>query len=200
MRPAHATTTLLRDGGDAVLVDPSLPEAILRQRLDERTGLTPEQVNVVFLTNFRPIHRRGLALFPRATWLMDERELQAMGDFLNGVAGAAEARGEPVDPLVEAELTLLQRIAAAPSHLTEHVHLFPTPGATPGSASLLALQGERTLAVCGDAIVTREYFDRRQVFEQHSDAEAALQAVTELCEIADVLIPGHGDMILNLGW
>ena len=83
-RPAHATTTLLRDSEATVIVDPSLPAEILRQRLDERTGLTPEQVETVFLTNFRPTHRRGLELFKHATWLMDETEIQAMRSFMNG--------------------------------------------------------------------------------------------------------------------
>lgn len=196
-RPAHATTTLLRDSEATVIVDPSLPAEILRQRLDERTGLTPEQVETVFLTNFRPTHRRGLELFKHATWLMDETEIQAMRSFIEDAAIAAEARGEPIDELVQQEAKLLQKIEPAPERITEQIHLFPTPGATPGSASLLALQGDCTIAVAGDAIINKQYFARRQAFERHSDAAQAVQAIAELTEIADRIIPGHDDWILD---
>ena len=53
-RIAHATTTLIGDENKTILVDPGLPDAVLAQRLDERTGLSPDQIDIVFLTNFRP--------------------------------------------------------------------------------------------------------------------------------------------------
>ncbi|MCG3137400.1 MAG: hypothetical protein HJJLKODD_01244 [Phycisphaerae bacterium] len=196
-RASHATTTLLRDGSMAVLVDPSLPAEILRSRLDERTGLTPERVNQVFLTCFRPIHRRGLELFRHATWLMHADELGAVRHYLEGVQRSSELKDEPVDPLVRAELSLLSRIEPAPDELTESIHLFPCAGTTPGAAALLALQPDRTIAVAGDAVISRDYYERRQVFEQHSDVQAAVQALVELIEIADWIIPGHDDWIFN---
>ena len=78
-RASHATTTLIQDEGTTILVDPSLPAEILAARLDERSGLTPGDVDVVFLTTFRPTHRRSLALFDRATWSMSESEIEAIG-------------------------------------------------------------------------------------------------------------------------
>jgi len=73
--------------------------------------------------------------------------------------------------------------------------LFPTPGVTPGAASLLVLDDDRTTVVAGDAIINKEYFVHRQAYEQHSDAAQAVQAVAELVEIADRIIPGHDDWI-----
>lgn len=198
VRPSHATTTLLRDGEATVIVDPSLPGEILEQRLDERSGLKPERIDTVLLTNFRPVHRRGLALFSHATWLMSADEIEALTSHLHGIVDAAGARGEEVDELVEQEIKLLSRIQPAPQRLTDQMHLFPSAGVTPGAASLLALSTERTIAVTGDAIINRDYFAHRQAFEQHSNAEQAVQAVGELIEIADIIIPGHGDWILNM--
>jgi glyoxylase-like metal-dependent hydrolase (beta-lactamase superfamily II) len=63
---AQSTTTLIRSGKRNYLVDPGLPGAALAPRLFERTGLRPEQVDTVFLTNFRPAHRAGLGLFSHA--------------------------------------------------------------------------------------------------------------------------------------
>ena len=39
----HATTTLICDGTQTILVDPSLPAEVLAQRLEERSALTPER-------------------------------------------------------------------------------------------------------------------------------------------------------------
>ncbi len=194
-RPAHATTTLLRDEESTIIVDPALPPDILRQRLDERTGLEPSQIDTVFLTNFRPVHRRGLELFRHATWLMHANEIEAIRCFLEDVCTGATARGEPVDKLVEQENELLEHVQAAPDELTDQIHLFPTPGVTPGAASLLVLDNDRTTVVAGDAIINKEYFAHRQAYEQHSDATQAVQAVAELVEIADRIIPGHDDWI-----
>ncbi len=194
-RPAHATTTLLRDDESTIIVDPALPPEILSQRLDERTGLEPSQIDTVFLTNFCPVHRRGLELFAQATWLMHADEIEAMRDFLEGVCTGAAARGESVDELVDLEFKILENVQAAPDELAEQIHLFPTPGVTPGAASLLVLDDDRTTAVAGDAIINKEYFAHRQAFEQHSDAAQAVQAVAELVEIADRIIPGHDDWI-----
>ncbi len=194
-RPAHATTTLLRDDESTIIVDPALPPEILSRRLDERTGLEPSQIDTVFLTNFCPVHRRGLELFRHATWLMHADEIEAMHRFLEDVCTGAAARGEPVDELVEQESNLLEKLQAAPDELTEQIHLFPTPGVTPGAASLLVLDSDKTTVVAGDAIINKEYFAHRQAFEQHSDAAQAVQAVAELIEIADRIIPGHDDWI-----
>jgi len=194
-RPAHATTTLLRTDESSIIVDPALPPQILRPRLDERTGLEPSQVDTVFLTNFCPVHRRGLELFRHATWLMHADEIEAMRCFLEDACTAATVRGEPVDELLEQEIKLLENVQSAPDELTEQIHLFPTPGVTPGAASVLVLDDDRTTVVAGDAIINKEYFAHRQAYEQHSDAAQAVQAVAELVEIADRIIPGHGDWI-----
>ncbi len=179
-------------------MDPSLPEAILRQRLDERTGLKPQDIDTVFLTNFRPIHRRGLTLFGHATWLMHADEIEAMRAFLDQVIDAADAHGNAPDELVEQEAELLDRLEAAPDCITEEVHLFPTPGVTPGAASLLVCNDDCTIAVAGDAVINREYFARGQAFEQHSNAKQAVQSIVELVEVADRIVPGHDDWILDV--
>src|SRR5438105_3382870 len=74
VRTAHATTSLIRAGRRAILVDPGLPPAALRARLQERTGLGPDKIDLVFLTNFRPANRAGLSLFSKATVLIHENE------------------------------------------------------------------------------------------------------------------------------
>src|SRR5689334_14264453 len=74
VRSPHATTTLIRAGDQNILVDPGLPPQILAARLYERTGLLPDRIDAVFLTNYRPAHRAGLALFKDAKWFIHELE------------------------------------------------------------------------------------------------------------------------------
>ncbi|MGA2500291.1 MAG: MBL fold metallo-hydrolase, partial [Tepidisphaeraceae bacterium] len=76
VRTPHATTTLIRAGKRCILVDPALPPQALGARLFERTGLKPEAIDTVFLTNFRPAHRGGLTLFPKARLVIHEPEKQ----------------------------------------------------------------------------------------------------------------------------
>lgn len=195
-RPAHATTTLIRDGKTTILVDPSLPPELLRHRLDERTGLKPEQINIVFLTNFRPAHRRGLALFEKSDWLIGEVEREAIAASLNQVLSGSQPL---VDDLsyeeVQAEAELLGRLQPAPDKLSPAVDLFPSYGATPGSGSLLVKAG-KTVVVAGDAIVTRDHFDAGRVWERSTDPEQAKESFLELREVADVVIPGHDNIML----
>src|SRR3954463_16522984 len=91
VRTPHATSTLIRAGKRNILVDPGLPGAALGARLFERTGLRPEQVDTVFLTNFRPAHRAGLGLFGHARLLINEAEQQATRGHLEALIEQAPA-------------------------------------------------------------------------------------------------------------
>src|SRR5688500_13547430 len=136
VRTAHATTTLIRSGKRTILVDPGLPAQALAARLFERTALRPEQVDTVFLTNFRPAHRAGLGLFEDAKVLMHEIEQQATRQHLERMMN--EAPEEDVDRrYLREELELLEQVKAADDAVAPLVDLFPLPGYTPGTCGLL---------------------------------------------------------------
>jgi len=198
-RAAHATTTLVRDGKTAILVDPGLPAEPLVQRLDERAGLRPEQIDAVFLTNFRPVHRRGLAAFPSATWLMHEPEILAMRAHLEEIERRAAGAADDVRRLVREEMSLLSRIRIAEEKLTASVHLFPTPGVTPGAAGLLLAAATHTIVVAGDAVISRGYYETGRIFEQVSSVEDAQASFREIVEIADEVVPGHDNLFRVVG-
>jgi glyoxylase-like metal-dependent hydrolase (beta-lactamase superfamily II) len=188
-RVAHATTTLIRDGTTTILVDPGLPSELLAQRLDERSGLQPSDIQAVFLTTFRPVHRRALALFDTATWLMHEAEIAAVRAHLDELGDRADA--QDVRRLVREEQGLLSRVKPAEDRLTPAVHLFPAAGVTPGSAALLLAAPSRTVVIAGDAVVTRDYYEAGRIFEQVASVAEAQEAFAEIVEIADELVPGH---------
>lgn len=192
VRPAHATTTVIRDGDDCILVDPSLPAEILESRLAEQTGLTPDRITAVFLTNFRPVHRRGLALFPDVPWYLSEQERSLLEPQLERVVDSADEGADRECPEVEAELELLRRTSTAPEKLSRHVDLFPSPGVTPGACALL-VAGLRTIIVAGDAVLTGDHLDHGRIYERAVDPERAKSALAEIIEIADIIVPGHGN-------
>ena len=93
------------------------------------------------------------------------------------------------------ELEILGRTRVADDKITPAVHLFPSPGVTPGSAALLVAQ-ERTVVVAGDAIVTREHYEEGRIYERPADPQAARESFVEIAEVADVIVPGHGNLFL----
>jgi len=195
-RTAHATTTLIRDDGTAILVDPSLPPDVLRYRLDERTGLKPDDIDLVFLTSFLPVHRRGLELFDKATWSIGGVERETIIASLNGVMRGVGVGVEEVSyEEMQAELELLGRLEIAPDRLSPSVDAFPTFGPTPGHTSLL-VRAAKTVVVAGDAVVTRDHFAAGRVWERSCDAQQAKASFLELREIADVIVPGHDNIML----
>lgn len=194
-RTAHATTTLIRSGDRRILVDPGLPPQVVAARLSERSGLAPEDISDVFLTNFRPAHRWGLPAFPNARWLVSEAERESVGRQLVERFQAEE--DEDVKRALAHDIAILKRCVAAPDTLAPHVDLFPLPGFTPGTCGLLLAFPSQTVLIAGDAVATVEHLERGRVQRGSYDVEQAQESLTEALEIADVIVPGHDNVVLN---
>jgi len=195
-RTPHATTTLVRSGDQHILIDPGLPAPALGARLFERTGLSPDRIDTVFLTNFRPAHRAGLALFARATVLMHEVEQQSVRQHLERLID--QAPPDDIDrKTMQDELALLERIAPADDKLAPAVDLFPLFGYTPGQSGLLISAPTATILIAGDAVPTQEHFLAGQVLPDAYDIRAAQEAMREVYEIADQIVPGHDNIFVN---
>lgn len=196
VRSAHATTSLIRSGKDVILVDPGLPAQVLAARLNERTGLRPEQVTSVFLTNFRPAHRAGLAAFPKARLLIHEVEQQWTHEQLSSLL--RQAPEEDIDRrILEQELELLEKAKPAGDKLANQVDLFPLPGFTPGNCGLLVALPAVTVLIAGDAVPSQDHFLAGQVLPDSHDFQQAQESLAEVYEIADLIVPGHDNLFLN---
>lgn len=195
-RTAHATTTLIRSGDKTILVDPALPPQVLVPRLAERSGLAPEDITDVFLTNFRPSHRYGLAGFPDANWWISEQEREVVGQEL--LARFQHEEGdEDIRDLLKKEIAVLQKCIAAPDSLADQVDLFPSFGFTPGTCGLLLSHARSTTIIAGDAAPTLEHIEHGKVLKGCFDIEQAQESLKEILEVADEIVPGHDNAIVN---
>ncbi|MCL4209928.1 MAG: hypothetical protein HRU76_08780 [Phycisphaeraceae bacterium] len=197
-RTAHATTTLIEAGKARILVDPSLPTQVLAARLSERANLTPGDITHVFLTSFEPMRRRGLAAFEQAAWLVSEREREAIGvAMIERLSVAEEAGDAPVRDLLRSEIAILQRCQPAPDSIAPGVDLFPLPGVTPGTCGLLLPTSRATVLICGDAVASVEHLEQGKVLPTCADREQAHESFREAIEIADVLVLGRDNYVVN---
>lgn len=196
VRTAHATTTLIRAGKRNILVDPGLPPSAIGARLNERTGLRPADVDTVFLTHFRHAHRAGLSAFGGARVLM--HEVEQMHARAQAERLLNEAPPEDLDrKAIEEDLALLEKIQPAEDQVAQGVDLFPLFGYTPGTTGLLVALPTVTILIAGDAVPTQDHFLAAQVLPDAHDIQAAQEAMREVYEIADLIIPGHDNLFLN---
>ena len=196
VRTPHATTTLIRVGNRRILVDPALPPQILGARIFERTGLKPNQIDTVFLTNFRPAHRAGISMFAHAKLLINENEQAWTHQQLSKLI--EQAPTEDIDrKTVENELRLLETLRPADDKLVENVDLFPLAGYTPGTCGLLVSSALTSTLITGDAVPSLDHFLAGQVLPDSFDIAAAQESLREVYEIADAIVPGHDNLFVN---
>ena len=180
------TSALIRTAESIIIVDPPLPPAEMPGLLDRRTGLTPADVNYVYLTHFHGDHRFGLEAFPEAEWLMPDDECV----FWQGQLAYDAPERALLDRLLPVPA---EKSDIAPGVLTMHL-----PGHTPGLAGLVFtdLDGFRVL-IAADAVMTRDFFEARVGYFNSHDQEAARKSIERVRAEADVILPGHDNYFFN---
>ncbi|MCK4602683.1 MAG: hypothetical protein KAU28_09465, partial [Phycisphaerae bacterium] len=179
------------------LIDPSLPAQVLAVRFNERTGLALADVTDVFCTTLRPVHRRGIEAMAGANWWTGPDELEAYREHLQGLSESAERLNAEDLANIADDLKLLKRFRPAPEKFGRQIQLYPLAGPSVGSAGLLLTPPTSTVLIAGDAAATAEHVRRGQVWQGCADVDAATQSLEDLLEIADVIVPGHDNIMLT---
>ena len=180
MREPSATCVLIETAGLRLIVDPSPHPDDLARLLFDRRGLRAGDVDQVFLTHRHGDHRFGLDLFDDKPWLVAAPELEAW------------RRSDTSDP------SLADRFQAAEGRLPAGLSLLLTPGHTATHHSLVLSSPWGRLVVAGDAVMTQDYWDAEEGYHNSVDFPAAADSIRKLKSLAAVVIPGHGNVILNL--
>lgn len=199
VRTAHSTTTLIESGNKKILVDPSLPGEVLNARLFERAGIRIADITTVFLTTFRRTHRNALASFTHAQWLIHSDEKAHTRQRLEELAGTVSRESPESLSAIENELALLNSCEDSPEKLADQVEIFPSPGPSAGSCGLILTPPVGVIIVAGDAIINRDYLENGKVWDHSFDIAKAQKSMEDILEIADLIIPGHDNIIPLMG-
>jgi glyoxylase-like metal-dependent hydrolase (beta-lactamase superfamily II) len=197
VRTTHATTTLVEDDDRAILVDPSLPAPMLEAKFFERTGKRLADVTDVFLTTLRPTHRRALSELQHASWWVNQPEVDSYREHLEGLLESGERLEQEDVAGIREDLKIVARCQPAPERFASQVQLYPLPGPSVGSAGLVLTPATQTIIIAGDAVLTVDHFQAGQVWEGCADTEAAQESFQDVYEVADVVVPGHDNLLLR---
>jgi len=168
---ATSTTTLIKDGGKNILVDPGINRKLLLKKLKEE-GLKTEDIDIVFLTHYHPDHTFLAAIFEKAL-------------ILDG------------DTIYEddKEIGYKEKIPGT------NLRVIPTPGHAHEHCSLVVPTNEGKIVVAGDVFwwqdQGKQAVDSNKKDPFTKDRKALLESRKKLLKIADYIIPGHGKMFKN---
>jgi glyoxylase-like metal-dependent hydrolase (beta-lactamase superfamily II) len=160
-----------------IIVDPSLSdEAAMTAELKRRTGLTPDNINMVFITHKHGDHLAGLKHFPKSRWIAGTE----VADELNS-SGSLSGIIEP-----------------AGSRLFDSVDVIPTPGHTPAHYSLRFDFKGLSVVVAGDSVATKDFWDEKRMYYNVMDLAESEKTMEKIDSVADIIVPGHDNCFFNL--
>lgn len=173
---ASPSAVLIEGAGTRLLVDPGADRKGLLSGL-ARKGLSPREVDLIFVTHTHLDHILNLRLFPEAevcdsSYLYRDDEEIPIVKFVPGTK----------------------------------VEVLPTPGHTPDHASLLVPSGDETWLVAGDLFWWRDDAVQRTdrgsllALEDDSATDPLALRTSRMRALArsDVVIPGHGKIFRPL--
>jgi len=157
-----STVTLVQTDDKNIIVDPgtlSNPQ-ILLDKLTE-LNLTPEQIDIVFITHSHPDHYRQIGMFPKA------KMLDYWGWWIDDVCEDYK------------------------NELVPNIEIIKTPGHSSDSVTVIVKIDKGKIAICGD-VFWKENFPVDDPYA--SEKDKLTDSRKKIIEIADWIIPGHGEM------
>ncbi len=170
---ASSTCCLVEASGKKIITDPGCNRELLEAAL-QTEQLTARNIDFVFLSHGHPDHILLAALFPEARYITYDNNLVYDGDVMT--------------PFSENLLGPGIRIINTPGHVPEHL-------------SLLVETPKETIAVAGDVFWWKDNEPRDVDVHRPDSARPVgmdhcklLESRKKLLRLADVIIPGHGEM------
>lgn len=164
----QATVTLVQDNGHNILVDPGMTQSPLAiTRALQEHGLTPDDIDTVFITHHHPDHTRYVGLFIGAR-LYDYASMYASDRWLN-------AEDYPITP---------------------DVKIIQTPGHTPEDATLLVTNVTNIpeKSPCTVAICHLWWYEGKDDDPTADNRIQLQESRAKILALTDFIVPGHGKM------
>ena len=172
------TSTYISGNNAQILVDPPFEVDKLADVLNARTGKTLADITHVYVTHGHGDHFVTLSCFPNAQIFVAPGELQAVYD-------ECERRGEKIPKLHKAKDGFVPEMSV--------IHV---PGHTAGICGLFFKAEEGKVAVVGDAIMNRDFYEAREGYHNSVDFPESRKTINLLASSADVIVPGHDNYFL----
>ena len=170
------TCTVISGKGFHLIVDPSVAdEKTMATELKRRTGLAPNDFDMVFITHRHGDHFAGLKHFPKARWVAGNET----ADILNKTGN------------------FNKRIEAAGQNLFGVIDIISTPGHTPDHHSLRFDYSGLSVIIAGDSVATKDFWDDRRPYYNALDIIESKRTMEKIHLIADIIVPGHDNFFVN---
>lgn len=168
---ACSTVTLIEDKDLRIVVDPgALADPGLLLRELDKRDLSVVDIDVVFITHSHMDHLRNIGLFPGAKIL----------DYSGWWQGDVWSSPTAV--------------------INDNIKVIETPGHSHDGITLLVNTTEGIIAICGDLFWDSSFPERPEDDPFASDVALLAKSRKKLMEMADYIIPGHGDMFEIQDW
>ena len=179
LHPCIATCSVVESEYGNILIDPSLPGEALAKELYDQTGIRAEDIAYTYSTHCHLDHWTGTEAFPNAKICMPKEDLAYLTEdraLYHGVPGQE-----------------IDRMVGISGELVPGFSLVPLPGHSLGLHGLLFDGPEGKILAAGDACMGYEYFHAKRGYFWSAEYELSCQSIEKAAEIADVIIPGHGN-------
>jgi glyoxylase-like metal-dependent hydrolase (beta-lactamase superfamily II) len=182
---AFCGISLIEGGSKRILVDVAHPgrRSLLVAKLAER-GLTPDDIDYVFLTHAHWDHMLNIDLFPKAKVLMNDVERQ----YIKKIDSHDWATMSYASSVIE---SMQAQSVSDGEEIDDGVTMLATPGHSRGSAALLVRGDDGTSAICGDAFPNTLSIVSGMPRLVFGDPDAARRSIVTLMERATTFYPGH---------
>lgn len=175
-----ATSTLIQMDHLNIIVDPSQDNQNMATTLFNRSGLKPEDIDIVYFTHKHSDHWMDFEAFTNAQYFMAPIDLAEL---------LSETEGE--------QLERIRRIKPAPDVIVPGIERIHLPGHTNGISGLLFYAPEGRVLISGDSIMTHEFFQAGIGYFYCVDAAQSKESILKAAQICDVVVPGHGNWFLT---
>jgi len=173
----HSSSVLIKTNKN-ILVDTSSfsqREELLNNLKNE--NLNPEDINMVILTHLHLDHIANFTLFPNAKIYLkfNSNYPGQCQDIIEGTISRADINNLEIPD----------------------IKIINTPGHSLDSISVVVDTDKGKVAICGDAIASKEYLNLESLPLEITLADVNMykKSRCELLSISDYIIPGHGDIL-----
>lgn len=193
---------VIRNGRQTILVDSGIPldEAKQRGVFDARdveealrsVAIDLREIEIVALTHLHWDHASNAVRFPRATFVAQRAELDALREPLRSNPSIGRFYSEDVDKFHTLVDRGRFRLLAGDEPIAEGLEALLVGGHTPGSQVVVARTREGTAVICGDAIPLNRNYTDNIPNGIHIDVRQAIAAIERVRQLEPAsLYSGH---------